>query len=1352
MATTPPQAHNGQICSTWGNFHFKTFDGDYFQHPSTCNYVLTRLCDSSHEEFVVHMQRSYVDGVPKIDTVTMSLMGTVIILHNGSIIVDNTKVTLPYSQNGIRIVDSFSYIKISDKQGSGPVIFWNQDDALLIELPTKFKNQTCGLCGDFNGISVYNEFIENGERLKPAEYAYKHKLSENCESLELETHTECQNQTRECEALFARSAFSNCQDLLPMEPFVEACLRDKCQCKGSQEACLCNTVTEFSRQCVHAYGTPQTWRSESFCKKQCPMNKEYAECGMPCEDTCSNPDPKVCEEHCTDGCFCPHGTVFDDIKQTGCIPVDECPCVHNNKTYQAGESFTANCQKCVCQGARWSCIALDCPGICSVVGGAHFTTFDGKEYTFHGDCTYVFAQDADTGARVEGEIGKCGQTATKTCFKTVKMTVNQNTIKVSDTGIEVNGSPTKIPFLRDYVTIFKPSTFFIVVNTPSLRLEVQLDPIMQVYIVASHKSKGQLSGLCGNFNDAEVDDFKTESGITEGTAVTFANAWKTLDTCSNVVQTQLDPCSLNIENGAYAKESCSVLTEKNGLFSSCHTAVSPAEYEKRCVYDTCNCENRDKCLCAALSSYVQACAAKGVLLQNWRNSICGKIPLTTQRPHYASSKCPNNMVYSYNMISCNRTCQSLSMKDYTCQVQHLPVDGCGCEPGTYLNHEDKCVTAPECPCYYDYNNNYVQANNHLTRPDGAKCPPMVYINCSNSGPGGKGIECQRSCQTMNITDCDNLECVSGCACPDGLLSNGKGGCVEEEFCPCVHNGNLYNHGHVATVDCNTCTCRNRKWECTDYECPETCTIYGDGHYITFDGQRYFFNGDCEYTLSQDFCNGSMDGSFRIITENIPCGTTGTTCSKAIKLFLGGEEIVLSDEDIKVFKHENSEKIPYKVHVLGIYLVIESENGLILMWDKKTSLRVKLTSTFKNKLCGLCGNYDGNARNDFVTRSGECVVDTLDFGNSWSTSASCPKAVSLGDPCSSRPHRHSWATRQCSILKSSVFSTCHKLVDHGPYYDACVRDTCACDTGGDCECFCSAVAAYAAACSDKGVCISWRTPKICPLFCDYYNPPGECEWHYKACGPKCLKTCANPTGQCNSLIPHVEGCFPVCPPEKPYLDERNLTCVEEWVSNTYPNATTGGDFERITDLVESGQIPCGNPTTTTTITTTTTTTETPTTTTESPTTTTTSTTSTTPTTTTTTTTTTTETPTPTTPTTTGSTTTISPNPCTYKCIWSEWVSNTYPNATTGGDFERITDLVESGQIPCGNPVNIQCRRKDNKEPYNETGQNVECDVSVGLVCNNQDQTIVPQCFNYEIQVLCCENTCITTTTTTESPTT
>lgn len=47
-------------------------------------------------------------------------------------------------------------------------------------------------------------------------------------------------------------------------------------------------------------------------------------------------------------------------------------------------------------------------------------------------------------------------------------------------------------------------------------------------------------------------------------------------------------------------------------------------YPQRCKYDTCNCQNNEECLCAALSSYARACAAKGVTLRGWRENVCSE--------------------------------------------------------------------------------------------------------------------------------------------------------------------------------------------------------------------------------------------------------------------------------------------------------------------------------------------------------------------------------------------------------------------------------------------------------------------------------------------------------------------------------------------------------------------------------------------------------------------------------------------------------------------------------------------------------------------------------------------------------
>ncbi|OWK17138.1 hypothetical protein Celaphus_00013090 [Cervus elaphus hippelaphus] len=230
---------------------------------------------------------------------------------------------------------------------------------------------------------------------------------------------------------------------------------------------------------------------------------------------------------------------------------------------------------------------------------------------------------------------------------------------------------------------------------------------------------------------------------------------------------------------------------------------------------------------------------------------------------------------------------------------------------------------------------------------GVCVPPMVYFDCRNATPGASGAGCQKSCQTLDM-DCYSPKCEPGCVCPDGLVASGDGGCVPVSDCPCVHNEASYQPGQTIRIGCNTCTCRSRMWPCTDQPCLATCAVYGDGHYLTFDGRDYSFSGDCEYTLLQDHCggNGSAQDSFRVVTENVPCGTTGTTCSKAIKIFLGSYELKLSDRKLEVI--ETGPRPPYSIRQMGIYLVVDTEVGLVLLWDKGTSIFLRLSPEFKTR--------------------------------------------------------------------------------------------------------------------------------------------------------------------------------------------------------------------------------------------------------------------------------------------------------------------------------------------------------------------------------------------------------------------
>ncbi|XP_074086877.1 mucin-5B [Macrotis lagotis] len=1385
-------SHNGQVCSTWGSFHYKTFDGDIFQFPGLCNYIFASHCQAAYEDFNIQIRRSLVRETPTISRILIKTEGVVLELSPGSILINGQREQLPYSRAGFTVEASSPYVKVSMRMVF--TFLWNGDDSILLELDTKYANQTCGLCGDFNGLSTFNEFYSNNVRLTTWQFGNLQKLdgpTEQCQDPMSSPVSNCTDEENSCLRVLTGLAFVGCNQLVDPRPYVEACIQDLCGCREvNRSTCLCATLSEYSRQCAHAGGQPLNWRNQDLCYKTCPSNLQHHECGSPCVDTCSNPErSQLCEEHCMDGCFCPPGTVLDDIQGQGCVTLDQCHCTHNGQIYKPGDSFSTRCSSCTCLSGLWQCEELPCPGTCSVEGGSHITTFDQKRYNVHGDCSYVLSKKCeDTTFTILVELRRCGLTDNENCLKSVTLNLNggETVIRIQPNGgVFVNSIYTQLPISAANIIVFQPSNFFVLVHTAfGLLLQIQLVPLMQVSLRLDPSFQGQMCGLCGNFNQNQADDFTAISGVVEGTGAAFANTWKTQADCANVKNSFENPCSLSVENENYAQHWCSLLMDPGTSFSQCHAFVNPEHFYKNCMFDTCNCEKSEDCLCAALSSYVLACAAQGVLLSDWRTGVCTK---------YMAS-CLSSLNYSYVVESCQPTCRSLSEPDVTCSVRFNPVDGCVCASGTYLNDAGQCVPASQCPCYFK---GTMVALGETVQENGAVCSctngklscfgvmdpnpvcaaPMIYLDCNNaSALGTLGVQCQKSCDTLDVA-CYNTQCVSGCICPNGLVKDGNNGCIKEEDCPCVHNEAAYKSGENIQVDCNTCTCKNRRWECTQDPCLGTCAVYGDGHFITFDSERYNFEGNCEYTLAQDYCGGNIttEGTFRVITENIPCGTTGVTCSKAIKVFLKGTELIFSEGKVKMVERGPNKEVLYKIHSRGIYMVLETQAGMVLMWDRKTSIFIKLHQHYKGKVCGLCGNYDGNSINDFTTRSLSVVGDVQEFGNSWKITPTCPDASLTRDPCTANPYRKAWAQKQCSIINSAVFAACHPQVDSTKYYEACVSDACACDTGGDCECFCTAVAAYAQACNDVGVCISWRKPNICPLFCDFYNSHGECDWHYQPCGAPCLKTCRNPSGKCLVNLPGLEGCYPNCPAEKPFFSENQMKCVEQcgcydedgnyyevgdkvmsqdncqrcnctmsgiqcthdqnectcvYEGHTYHiheviyNTTDGLGACLIAICGKNGEIERNSKecpvTPSTTAPFTFTTSRTP----ES---------------------------------TAGPTTTIpvTSTVCVREaCEWSDWYDSSTPGeGLESGDFDTFENLRRSGYQICSTARAVECRaRAFPNVSLIEVGQKVECSLSRGLVCYNAEQD-PPLCRDYEIRVLCCSyRPCGGSTATSSSPVT
>ena len=256
-----------------------------------------------------------------------------------------------------------------------------------------------------------------------------------------------------------------------------------------------------------------------------------------------------------------------------------------------------------------------------------------------------------------------------------------------------------------------------------------------------------------------------------------------------------------------------------------------------------------------------------------------------------------------------------------------------------------------------------------------------------------------------------------------------------------------------------------------------------------------FIGNCEYILARGVLSDT--DSFSIHIKNVPCGTSSVTCSKAATLqvgsgrqaetltFVRGEDVIVGPQYKRhefihfQFRYSNNLFFRISKRDIGLFISIEVlDLGVVLQWDKGNKLYVRLNPAWAGHVTGLCGNFNGNGADDFRAASGMIESSAELFGDSWKLHRYCPKSSKIQDTCHIHPHRKQWSTKKCGVLKSELFRQCRSEVPLQPYFDQCVFDTCGCNVGGDCECLCTAVSAYAQACLEAGVPVEWRSQELC----------------------------------------------------------------------------------------------------------------------------------------------------------------------------------------------------------------------------------------------------------------------------------
>uniref|UniRef100_G1Q5I5 Zonadhesin n=1 Tax=Myotis lucifugus TaxID=59463 RepID=G1Q5I5_MYOLU len=416
----------------------------------------------------------------------------------------------------------------------------------------------------------------------------------------------------------------------------------------------------------------------------------------------------------------------------------------------------------------------------------------------------------------------------------------------------------------------------------------------------------------------------------------------------------------------------------------------------------------------------------------------------------------------------------------------------------------------------------------------ASCPPNAHH---------EPCACPASCQNPK-PNCE-LVCKPGCVCNPGFVFSDSH-CINASSCNCFYNDNYYKPG--AEWFSPNCTERCHCWpgsrvQCQTFQCKEdkvcqqkngqygchtygsaTCFVYGDPHYLTFDGRHFSFMGKCTYILAQ-FCGNSTESFFRVAGKNEEGAQEDMSCLSKVYVTLPETTVTLlrGRRTLVEGQEVNLPAMPSK----GIFLVssgrfveLQTVFGLRIRWDGDQQLFISVPSTYYGQLCGFCGNYDGDSSNDNKMPDGRLAQDEEELGLSWQTIEDIEEEChNKANPpsCNSTLQNTLSGPEFCGRITifHGAFETCLPHLMAFFFFNNCMFDMC--KYQGLQQTLCVHMAALTEACQDAGYMVKpWRGPQFCSLDC----PPNS---KYTICAKQCPETCHSTFSGMSCQDRCVEGC-------------------------------------------------------------------------------------------------------------------------------------------------------------------------------------------------------------------------------------
>ncbi|XP_066578814.1 zonadhesin, like [Amia ocellicauda] len=1076
-------------CVVSGDPHYRTFDGRSYSFMGTCTYTLARSChNTSGPWFSVEGKNEErgLRGVSYLRKIYITVSGvTVTLMKSRRTLVDGVRVALPHSPSPwLALSLSGQYVTVTTPFGL--TVRWDGNHYAHISVPSTYSGQMCGLCGNYDK-DPGNDFTRpNGSQAGGSDdfgnsWQTPEDEDESChpdngtvppcdKDMEAEV-----SKPENCGRLTdSHGPFRDCIAVVDPRPYFLNCVYDMCRYEGLQQS-LCDQLQAYTDACQAAGAPVHQWRAPDFCPLTCPPNSHYSLCASVCPESCVAPSlPGGCQPGCVEGCQCDRGFVQSDEQ---CVALRDCGCLDPQGSYHpVNESwYLPGCgQHCVCQGEgvircqNTSCLLTES---CQLQDGEYGCQgLDSATCSATGDPHYTSYD-----GRVHHFQGACTYTLSKAC--NVSSGLPYFSVETEN---EHRGNSKTVSYVRAVrVNVYQRAIIL------GKGRQVQVDGRRVTLPV--FPAQGLTVRLSGVFAAVETDfglHVRFDGNHHADVRVPSSYSGRLCGLCGNY---NSQPGDDNLKPDGKPAVSTPELGESwqvpdnrtecshDGGVDSCDKTVeSDAQKPTSCgmitdpqgVFQPCHSvvppsvyfENCVYDQCGTGGDTVALCLA----LQSYA-ALCAQagVPIDWRNKTFCPLSCPVSSHYSPCGTACPASCTDPSAPS---QCPLPCVEGCVCDAGLVLSG-DKCVPISQCGCV-DKDNNY--------HPVGESWFP------------GPGCSERCHCAASNNISCEAWQCTPAedCAVQEGVL-----GC---------HSTGL-----------------------------GVCHVAGDPHYFTFDSVLHTFMGTCTYTLVT-VCNSSLLPAFTITAKNEERGQPQASYLRSVTVALPGATVTLAKSG-RVLLDGRRVRTPLSItgtgaslSSSGVYNVLNTDFGLTVRFDGVHHLEITVPGAYYDKVCGMCGNFNGNDNDDNLMPNRLPAKDSAQLGNSWKaegdTDLGCePDDREDLDPKCTPGEESRYSTLCAELLLDARFGPCHALLPPGPFLHSCLFDLC--EYQGMLGRLCDNVEAYAQACQSQGVTVSWRNTTFCPLPC----PPNS---HYSPCTPPCPSTCANLFAESSCAQPPsacVEGC-------------------------------------------------------------------------------------------------------------------------------------------------------------------------------------------------------------------------------------